>query len=89
VITDSSAAKPAIPVVPDPLDPNPENLSTKGKATSKPANENEVITDSDESTTSRTFSGWCASVACKSCSGIYETSSRLHYYRIILPLDNG
>ena len=41
-------------VIPDPLDPNvncnpnPENLSTKGKAkaTSKPANENEVITDS-------------------------------------------
>jgi transposase len=56
VITDSGAAKPAIPVLPDPLDPNcnpnpnpnPENLSTKGKAkaTSKPANENEVITDS-------------------------------------------
>ena len=56
VITDSGAAKPAIPVIPDPLDPNlnpnpnpnPENLSTKGKAkaTSKPANENEVITDS-------------------------------------------
>jgi len=54
VITDFGAAKPAIPVVPDPLDPNsnpnpnPENLSTKGKAkpTSKPANENEVITDS-------------------------------------------
>jgi transposase len=60
VITDSGAAKPAIPVIPDPLDPNPninlnlnlnpnpnpENLSTKGKAkaTSKPANE--VITDS-------------------------------------------
>ena len=47
VITDSGAAKPAIPVIPDPLDPNPnpnpnpENLSTKGKAkaTSKPANE--------------------------------------------------
>jgi hypothetical protein len=48
------AAKPAIPVIPDPLNPNsnsnsnpnsnPENLSTKGKATSKPANENEVIT---------------------------------------------
>src|SRR5271165_1144061 len=54
VITDSGAAKPAIPVIPDPLDPNvnsnpnPKNLSTKGKAraTSKPANENEVITDS-------------------------------------------
>jgi transposase len=56
VITDSGAAKPAIPVIPDPLEPNPnpnpnpnpENLSTKGKAkaTSKPANENEVITDS-------------------------------------------
>ncbi len=54
VITDSGAAKPAIPLIPDPLDPNPnvnpnpnpENLSTKGKAkaTSKPANE--VITDS-------------------------------------------
>jgi transposase len=52
VITDSDAAKPAISVIPDPLDPNcnpnPENLSTKGKAkpTSKPANEKEVITDS-------------------------------------------
>jgi len=54
VITDSGAAKPAIPVILDPLDPNcnpnpnPENLSTKVKAksTSKPANENEVITDS-------------------------------------------
>jgi hypothetical protein len=59
VITDFGAAKPAIPVIPDSLDanvncnsnsnpnPNPENLSTKGKAktTSKPANENEVITD--------------------------------------------
>jgi transposase len=56
VITDSGAAKPAILVIPDPLDPNvncnpnpnpnPENLSNKGKAkaTSKPANE--VITDS-------------------------------------------
>jgi transposase len=50
VITDSGAAKPAIPVISDPLDlnpnPNPENLSNKGKAkaTSKPANE--VITDS-------------------------------------------
>src|ERR1039458_7477471 len=49
------AAKPAIPVIRDPLNPNPnfnpENLSTKGKAkaTSKPANEAitdpEVITD--------------------------------------------
>jgi transposase len=58
VITDFGAAKPAILVLPDPLDPNcnpnpnpnpnPENLSTNGKAraTSKPANENEVITDS-------------------------------------------
>jgi transposase len=52
VITDFGAAKPAIPVLPDPLDPNvnpnpnpnPANLPTKGKATSKPANE--VITDS-------------------------------------------
>jgi transposase len=52
VITDSGAGKPAIAVIPDPLDPNPninrnpENLSTTGKAkaTSKPANE--VITDS-------------------------------------------
>src|SRR5713226_880528 len=46
VITDSGAAKPAIPVIPDPLhpNPNPENLSAKGKASSKPANENEVIT---------------------------------------------
>jgi transposase len=45
VITDSGAAKPAIAVIPD--NPNPENLSTKGKAkaTSKPANE--VITDSE------------------------------------------
>ena len=50
VITDFGAAKPAIPVIPDPCNPNPnpENPSTKGKskATSKPANENEVITDS-------------------------------------------
>src|ERR1017187_2107423 len=40
--------KPAIPVVPDARNPNPKNLSTKGtaRATSKPANENEVITDS-------------------------------------------
>jgi len=55
VITDSGAAKPAIPVIRDSLNPNPnfnpENLSTKGKAkaTSKPANEAitdpEVITD--------------------------------------------
>ncbi len=48
VITDSGTAKPAIPVIPDPRNSNPnlENLSTKGKAkaTSKPANE--VITDS-------------------------------------------
>ena len=52
VITDFGAAKPAIPVIPDACNPNPnpnpENLSNKGKAkaTSKPANENEVITDS-------------------------------------------
>src|SRR6266852_3020520 len=52
VITDFGAAKPCIPVIPDALDsncnpnPNPENLSNKAKATSKPANENEVITDS-------------------------------------------
>ena len=52
MITDSGVAKPAIPGVPDARNPNPnpnpENLSTKGKAkaTSKPANENEVITDS-------------------------------------------
>ena len=50
VITDFGAAKPSIPVIPDACkpNPNPENLSTKGKAktTSKPANENEVITDS-------------------------------------------
>src|ERR1019366_6806567 len=32
VITDSGAAKPAIPVVPDARNPNPENLSNKGKA---------------------------------------------------------
>jgi len=46
VITDSGAAKPAIPVISDSPNPNPENLSNKGKAkaTSKPANE--VITDS-------------------------------------------
>jgi len=50
VITDSGVAKPSIAVVPDArnCNPNPENLSTQGKAkaTSKPANENEVITDS-------------------------------------------
>lgn len=52
VITDSGAAKPAIPVIPDACNPNPnpnpENPSNKGrsKTTSKPANENEVITDS-------------------------------------------
>src|SRR5271166_2060141 len=47
VITDSGAAKPAIPVIPDSPNPNPENLSNKGKAkaTSKPANE--AITDSE------------------------------------------
>src|ERR1039458_5831080 len=34
VITDSGAAKPAIPVIPDSPNPNPnpENLSSKGKA---------------------------------------------------------
>jgi transposase len=62
VITDSGAAKPAIPVIPDPLDPNPnvnlnpnpnlnlnlnpENLSTKGKAKATSKPANEVITDS-------------------------------------------
>jgi transposase len=52
VITDFGAANPAIAVIPDACNPNPngnpENLSNKGKAkaTSKPANENEVITDS-------------------------------------------
>ncbi len=52
VITDSGAAKLAIPVIPDPLNlnpnPNPENPSNKGRSrtTPKPANENEVITDS-------------------------------------------
>jgi transposase len=47
VITDSGAAKPAIAVIPDNPNPNPENLSNKGKAkaTSKPANQ--VITDSE------------------------------------------
>src|ERR1019366_3616102 len=52
VITDSGAAKPAIPVIPDPPNtnlnpnPNPENLSTKekAKATTNPANG--LITDS-------------------------------------------
>ena len=46
VITDSGTGKPAIPVIPDPPNPNPKNFSTKGKAkaTSKPANEDEVIT---------------------------------------------
>jgi transposase len=52
VITDFGPAKPAIPVIPDACNPspnpNPENPSNKGrsKTTSKPANENEVITDS-------------------------------------------
>src|SRR5271156_2108161 len=58
VSTGSGTAKPAILVIPDPLDPNvncnpnpnpnPENLSNKGRSrtTAKPANENEVITDS-------------------------------------------
>lgn len=54
VITDFGAAKPVIPVIPDACNPspspnpNPENPSNKGrsKTTSKPANENEVITDS-------------------------------------------
>jgi hypothetical protein len=44
VTTGSDAAKPANTVNPN---PNPENLSTKGKAkarTAKPANENEVTT---------------------------------------------
>jgi hypothetical protein len=43
VITDFGAAKPTIPVISDP-NSNPENLSTKGQPTSKPANENGVIT---------------------------------------------
>jgi len=45
VITGSDAAKPAIPGFAEPvnLNPNPENPSTKGKATSKPAIA--VITD--------------------------------------------
>jgi transposase len=62
VITDFGAAKPAIPVIPDACNPNPnsnsnsnpnpnpnpKNPSNKGrsKTTSKPANENQVITDS-------------------------------------------
>jgi transposase len=48
VITDFGAAKPAIPAIADACNPNPENPSNKGKSktTSKPANENEVITDS-------------------------------------------
>ncbi len=52
VITGFGAAKSAIPVIPDACNPNPnpnsENPSNKGrsKPTSKPANENEVITDS-------------------------------------------
>jgi len=51
VITDLGAEKPALPVISDPLNcnpnPNPEKPSNKGKAkaTSKPANE--VITDSE------------------------------------------
>ena len=51
VITDFGAAKPSIPVIPDACNPNPnpENPSNKGrsKTTSKPANENQVITDSE------------------------------------------
>jgi len=46
VTTRSDAAEPASTVNPN-LNPNPENLSTKGKAkaeTAKPANENEVTT---------------------------------------------
>ena len=43
VITDFGAEKPTVSVIPD-LNPDPENLSTKGKSTSKPANENGVIT---------------------------------------------
>jgi hypothetical protein len=51
VVTDVGGAKPAIAVIPDACNPNPnsnpENLSNKGKAkaTSKPANQ--VITDSE------------------------------------------
>ena len=51
VITDFGAAKPAIAVIPDACNPspNPENPSPKGrsKTTSKPAHENQVITDSE------------------------------------------
>src|SRR5499433_641041 len=43
VITDFCAGKPTIPVTPD-LNPDPENLSTKGNPTAKPANEKGVIT---------------------------------------------
>src|SRR6516225_9594309 len=43
VITDFGAAKPTVPVISEPH-PNPKNLSRKGKSTSKPANENGVIT---------------------------------------------
>ena len=48
VITDFGAAKLAIPVIPDACNPNPKNPSNKGRSrtTSKPANENQVITDS-------------------------------------------
>ena len=56
VITDFGAEKPAIAVLTDPNgNPNPENLSTKGKAkaTSKPANE--VITDSEVITDLKPF----------------------------------
>jgi hypothetical protein len=38
------------------------------------------------STTSKTSSAWCASVACKSCSGIYETSSTLHRWAVLRAL---
>src|SRR5271154_3093557 len=53
VITDSGAAKPAIPVISAPLDPNcnpnpnPENLSNKGKAKEASNPANEVITASE------------------------------------------
>jgi len=43
VITDFGAGKPTIPVTPD-LNLDPENLSTKGNPTAKPANEKGVIT---------------------------------------------
>jgi hypothetical protein len=46
VITDFGAAKPAIPVLPDPPNPNPENLLTKGKAKAASEPANEVITNS-------------------------------------------